>query len=85
MLPFELTRAGKVSVTYKGQMIHDNVLVPGWAPTFGLFNFSARSGGEYCEQEVANLSITTVLQGAAVAPTIVTPPASATVNEHGTN
>jgi hypothetical protein len=81
----QLTKAGKVSVTYKGVLIHDNVLVPGWAPTFGLFNFSARSGGEYCEQEVASVSITTVLQGAAVAPTIVTPPASVTVNEHDSN
>ena len=80
----ELKRNGTVSVTYKGALIHNNVLVPGWAPTFGLFNFSARSGGEYCEQEIAALSITTVLQGTATAPTIVTPPASATVNEHGT-
>ena len=79
-----LTRAGNVSVVYKGQIIHTNVLVPDWAPTPGLFNFSARSGGEYAEQEVANLSITTVLQGAAVAPTFVTPPASVTVNEHDT-
>jgi hypothetical protein len=80
----QLTRAGKVSVAYKGQIIHTNVLVPGWAPTFGQFNMSARSGGESEWHEVANLSITTVLQGAAVAPTILTNPASATVNEHGT-
>jgi hypothetical protein len=80
-----LTRAGKVSVVYKGQIIHTNVFVPGWAPTAGLFNLSSRSGGQYAEQEVANLSITTVLQGAAVAPTILTNPASVTVNEHGTN
>ena len=80
-----LTRAGKVSVVYKGQIIHTNVFVPGWAPTFGLFNLSSRSGGQYAEQEVANLSINTVLQGAAVAPTILTNPASVTVNEHGTN
>jgi hypothetical protein len=80
----QLTREGKVSVTYKGVLIHDNVLIPGWAPTFGLFNFSARSGGSWAEQEIANLSITTVLQGAAVAPSIATPPVSATVNEHGT-
>ena len=81
----QLTKAGKVSVTYKGVLIHDNVLVPGWAPTFGQFNFSARSGGEFCEQEVAALSITTVLQGVDVAPTITTPPASVTVAEHGSN
>jgi hypothetical protein len=81
----QLTRAGKVSVTYKGQMIFTNVLVPGWGPTFGMFNMSARAGGEYEWNEVANLSINTVLQGAAVAPTITTPPAGVTVNEHGTN
>ena len=79
----QLTRAGKVSVVYKGEIIHTNVFIPGWAPTKGLFNLSARSGGEFCEQEVANLSINTVLQGAAVAPTILTNPASATVNERG--
>src|ERR1019366_4321540 len=78
-----LTRAGKVSVVYKGQIIHTNVFVPGWAPTFGLFNLSSRSEDASCEQEVADLSINTVLQGAAVAPTILTNPASATVNERG--
>ena len=81
----QLKRNGTVSVAYKGQIIHTNVFIPDWAATFGLFNLSARSGGEYAEQEVANLSINTVLQGAAVAPTILTPPASVTVNEHGTN
>ena len=78
-----LTRAGKVSVVYKGEIIHTNVFIPGWAPTKGLFNLSSRSSGESCEQEVANLSINTVLQGAAVAPTILTNPANATVNERG--
>jgi hypothetical protein len=78
-----LTKAGKVSVVYKGQIVHTNVFIPGWAPTAGLFNLSARSGGEFCEQEVANLSISTVLEGTAVAPTILTNPASATVNEGG--
>jgi hypothetical protein len=79
----QLSRAGKVSVVYKGQVIHTNVFIPGWAPTHGLFNISARSGGEYAEQEVANLSINTVVQGTAVAPTILTNPASVTVNEEG--
>ena len=80
-----LTRNGKVSVGYKGQIIHTNVFIPGWAPTPGLFNISGRSGGEWAEQEIANLSINTVLQGTAVAPTILTNPASVTVNEHGAN
>jgi hypothetical protein len=78
-----LTRAGKVSVVYKGEIIHTNVFIPGWAPTKGLFNLSSLSGGESCEQEVAGLSINTVLQGAAVAPAILANPASATVNERG--
>ena len=78
-----LTRAGKVSVVYKGEIIHTNVFIPGWTPTRGLFNLSSRSKDGSCEQEVANLSINTVPQGAAVAPAILTNPASATVNERG--
>jgi hypothetical protein len=80
----QLTRAGKVSVVYLGQIIYTNFLVAGWAPTAGLFNISGRAGGSSEWAEVAQLSITTVLQGAAAAPTIVTPPVSATVNEYGT-
>jgi hypothetical protein len=80
----QLTRAGKVSVVYQGQIIYTNFLVAGWAPTAGLFNISGRCGGSSEWAEVAQLGITTVLQGAAAAPTIVTPPVSATVNEHGT-
>ena len=79
-----LTRAGTVSVVYKGAIILTNVVVPEWGPTPGLFNWSSRSGGEFCEQELANVSITTVLQGTTVAPTFITPPASVTVAEHAT-
>ena len=81
----QVTRAGKVSVVYQGQIIYTNFLVAGWTPTAGLFNISARCGGDAEWAAVSQLSINTVLQGAAVAPTILTPPASVTVNEHGTN
>jgi hypothetical protein len=81
----ELTRAGNVSVVYQGQLIYSNLLVAGWAPTAGLFNINGRCGGSSEWAEVAQLSIKTVLQGTAVAPTILTNPASVTVNEGGTN
>ena len=80
----QLTRAGKVSVVYQGQLIYTNFFVAGWAPTAGLFNITGRCGGSSEWAEVAQLSIKTVLQGAAVAPTILTNPASVTVNERGT-
>jgi hypothetical protein len=79
----QLTRAGKVSVVYLGQIIYTNFFVDGWAPTAGLFNISARCGGLSQWAEVAQLGINTVLQGTAVAPTILTNPASVTVNEEG--
>jgi len=81
----QLTRAGKVSVVYQGQLIYTNFFVWGWAPTFGLFNINGRCGGSSEWAEVAQLSINTVLQGAAVAPTILTNPASVTANEGTTN
>jgi hypothetical protein len=80
----QVTRNARVTVTYKGQVIHDNVLVFGWGPTAGTFNFSGRTGGEYEEQDIAALSITTVLQGAATAPSITSNPQNATANEGGT-
>jgi hypothetical protein len=81
----QLTRAGKVSVVYQGQLIYTNFLVAGWAPEAGFFNISGRCGGSSEWAAVSQLSINTVLQGAAVAPTILTNPASVTVNERGTN
>ncbi len=76
-----VTRAGMVSVSYKGQVIHTNVLVQAWAPVAGLFNISGRTGGAWAEQDIDDLTITTVLQGAVVAPSITADPVSATVNE----
>ena len=75
---------GRVTVTYKGQVIHDNVFVPGWGPIAGLFSFAARCGGENEYQAIANLTINTVLQSATVvAPTILANPLSASVPEGG--
>ena len=81
----QLTRAGNVSVVYQGQLIYTNFFVEGWAPTPGLFNINGRCGGSSEWAEVAQLSIKTVVQGTPVAPTILTNPASVTVNERGTN
>jgi hypothetical protein len=80
----QLTRAGKVSVVYLGQIIYTNFFIDGWAPTAGLFNINGRCGGSSEWAEVAQLSINTVLQGTAVAPTILSNPVNATVNEEGT-
>ncbi len=80
----ELKADGRVTVTYKGQVILNNVFVPGWAPTAGLFGFAARCGGEYEYQAIANLSINTVLQGTTpVLPTFLANPLSASVPEGG--
>ncbi|HEY5912170.1 MAG TPA: hypothetical protein VJA21_16320, partial [Verrucomicrobiae bacterium] len=80
-----LNKSGAVSVSYKGQVIFTNVLVEGWAPTAGLFNISARTGGENAYQAVANLTINTVLQGTAVATTVTDNPADVTVQESATS
>jgi hypothetical protein len=79
----QLKRNGTLTVTYKGAVIHDNVLLPGWAPVNGLFNFSARTGGENAEISLDDLSITTVQAGAAVKPTFTTQPQSVAAAEGG--
>lgn len=77
----QLKRNATMTVSYKGQVIFTNEFLPGWAPVNGLFNISARTGGENAEMDVDDLGISTVLLGAAVAPTITANPQSATVNE----
>lgn len=77
----ELKKSGYIKVTYKGAVVFDNVFIPGWTPTFGLFNWSARAGGESAEHAISAVSITTVLQGTTVAPTITTNPQNATADE----
>ena len=82
----QVTRAGKVSVVYQGQVIYTNFWIAGWTPTYGLFNISGRCGGQAEWAAVSDLTINTVLQAATpTAPTILKSPASVTVNEGTAN
>lgn len=81
----QLKRNGALSVTYKGELIHDNVFMPGWAPVNGQFNISARTGGENAEMDIDDLSITTTILGTAIPTTISANPQSVTVPEGGSN
>jgi hypothetical protein len=56
-----LENDGTVDVAYKGAIIHDNVLVPGFSSIAeGRFALAARTGGASADQWVDNLRITTV-------------------------
>lgn len=77
----QVKRNGTISVTYKGQKIYDNLVLPDYAPTYGYFGIGARTGGENAEQRIDDLSITTTVEGTTVGPSITTHPQSQTVNE----
>ncbi|HNQ88888.1 MAG TPA: immunoglobulin domain-containing protein [Verrucomicrobiota bacterium] len=77
----ELKRNGTLSVTYKGSPVFTDVVLPGFFPTQGQFAIGARAGGLSAQHSVDDLSVTTVLQGAEIAPTITTHPQSQTVAE----
>ncbi len=75
-----LTRSGTLSVSYKGQKVHDNVLLPGFEPSAGQFAIGARTGGENGNQWIDDLTITTT-RASNTAPSITAQPQSQTVNE----
>jgi hypothetical protein len=77
----QLNRNGTLNLAWKGQVIYTNLDLAGWAPINGQFGFGARTGGSSEECDIANLSITTTLAGAATAPTITGQPQSQTINE----
>jgi len=77
----QVARSGALNMSYKGQKLYENVILPGFAPSAGQFVIGARTGGENAAQWVDDLSITTVQVGNAVAPTITTQPQSQTINE----
>ncbi|HYG33620.1 MAG TPA: immunoglobulin domain-containing protein, partial [Clostridia bacterium] len=78
----QLKRNATLTVLYKGQTIFTNVYLPGWSASYGLFGFGARTGGESCEMDIDNVSITTVKAPATpVVPTITAQPKSITVAE----
>jgi len=79
----EVTRSGVLNLTWKGQPIYRNLVLPDFAPAAGLFGFGARTGGENANHWLDDLSITTTKVGAPAAPTIKAQPQSVTVAERG--
>ncbi len=75
---------GTLDLTYKGQVVYSNLYIPGYTPGPGRFSFGARTGGSYSNHWIDDLSIVTTQAGAPVGPTVGTPPASLTVDEHAT-
>jgi hypothetical protein len=76
-----LTKNGLLSVAFKGQTVYTNLYLEGYAPAVGdRFAIGARTGGSTAHQFVDDLNLTTV-EAVPTAPTITTPPASATVAE----
>ena len=80
----QLNANGIMNVVYKGQMVYTNLYLEGYAPiTGGRFAMGARTGGLNENLWIDNLSITTAVAGAPVAPTISAQnqPQNQTVNE----
>jgi len=77
----ELTRAGMLNVSYKGQVICANLLLPDYTPMQGQFAIGARTGGENGNQWIDDLNVTTVVVGAHTAPSITANPQDQTVPE----
>ena len=78
----QLKADGTLTVSHNGVAIFTDLVLPGYAPAPGaLFALGARTGAEFANHWIDDLSITTTVAGAPAAPTIVTPPAHVTVNE----
>ena len=65
---------GTLDLVYKGQTVHSNLLIPGYTYGPGQFAFGARTGGAWSNHWIDDLSISTTVAGAAVAPTVATAP-----------
>lgn len=76
----QLARNGMLTVSHKGQKVHDGIFLSDFTPTAGLFAVGARTGGENANQWLDDLSVTTV-RASAVGPSITSQPQSQTVNE----
>jgi hypothetical protein len=75
---------GTLDLSYKGQPVYSNLFIPGFTPAAGKFAFGARTGGANANHWIDDLSVTTTVAGAPVAPTVGTEPLSQTVNERAT-
>ncbi|MGE4178980.1 MAG: Ig-like domain-containing protein [Limisphaerales bacterium] len=80
----EVTRSGALNLTWKGQAVYRNLILPDYAPVYGQFALGARTGGENANLWVDDLTITTTREGATAPPSIKTQPQSVTVAERGT-
>lgn len=76
----EVKRNGTITVSYKGQVLYDNLVLPNFAPMAGQFGIGARTGGENANQWIDDLTITTTVAVAGT-PTITAHPQSQTVDE----
>ena len=77
----QVTRSGTLTLSYKGQKLFDQLILPAFTPTQGQFAIGGRTGGENANQWIDDLKITTTVAGNPVKPTIATQPQSKTVNE----
>jgi len=77
----QLTRSGTLNVSYKGQPLYANLMLPSFVPVEGLFAFGARTGGENAAHWIDDLSIQTVVAGDPVAPSVTANPQNQTVDE----
>ena len=80
----QVTRSGTLNLSYKGQALWSNLILPGYAPVAGQFALGARTGGENAAMWVDDLNVTTSVAGALVAPSITSQPQSLQVAERDT-
>lgn len=79
----QLTRSGTLNVGYKGAILFTNLVLPEFAPNYGQFGWGARSGGESALHMIDDLSVTTVVAGDLVAPSVTANPQGQTIPEGG--
>ena len=77
----EVTRSGTLNMEYKGEVLYQNVVLPGYAPMSGQFGVGGRTGGENANQWLHSLSVETVLVGATAPGSITADPEDKTVDE----
>ncbi|MHB1306054.1 MAG: immunoglobulin domain-containing protein [Limisphaerales bacterium] len=77
----QVTRSGTLSLSYKGQALFSNLVIPAYEPVAGQFAFGARTGGENAAMWLDDLNVTTTVAGDAVRPTITADPQSQSIEE----
>jgi hypothetical protein len=80
----QLNRNSTLNVSYRGQVVINNLYLADWGPTPGFFNISGRTGGENEETDIDDVNISTTLYTTPVAPVFTSNPTNVTVAEGGT-